>query len=335
MTRLLGGGGGSPADGGEALQSEYKALGEFFRTGDDAELKGMSVGDDPSGGFLVTPALSNELTKRLFDATPIRRLARIVSIGSGDAWEEPFDVSDTGAQWAGENEPRPETTPSNVGLLRIPVQEIYALQKVSRKLLDDSQFDIGSYIQGKIIDKFARSEGTAFAVGTGVGQPRGFLNFPVSASDDLTRAPGTLRVYPSLSATSITVDAVKNVYWGLRAVHRSNSTWLMPSAVANILDLAKDGSGQYLWRPGMTSGSTGTLLNRPVEICEDFAAFTAGNICLALGDWSGYTIIDKPGVRYIRDEVTDEPRVLYYMWKRVGGSVSDFDKIRLMKLSLT
>jgi hypothetical protein len=149
----------------EQARQERKALGTYARTGDETELKAMSVGVDPDGGYTVAPVLSNAMTTKLWDQSPVRRLARMETITVGDAFEEPIDNSESGASWVGEAESRAATTTPTLGYIRVPVQEIYASQKITQRLLDDSRYDLGSWLEGKISDKFGRSEGTAYVSG--------------------------------------------------------------------------------------------------------------------------------------------------------------------------
>ena len=128
------------------LRDELAALGQFARGRED-KFRSLSIGSDPDGGFLVSPALSNEIKQKLFDSSPIRRLARIVEIGAGSDFVEPIDVSDADAAWVGEGQSRPETSAGDICLNRIPLDEMYALVKVTQRLLDDSQFNLGEWIK--------------------------------------------------------------------------------------------------------------------------------------------------------------------------------------------
>jgi HK97 family phage major capsid protein len=214
------------------------------------------------------------------------------------------------------------------------VNELYALQPVTQRLLDDASFDIGKWVEGKIADKFARSEGTAMVTGNGIGRPRGFLAVPTDVADDGTRAWGKLQYVVSGAAASIVADALRNQYWALRAPHRKNATWLMASATANLVDKLKDSAGDYLWRNGMTSGAPPSLLGRPVEFDENMPAVGAGTFPIAFGDWlRGYLIVDKAGIKTLHDPYTSKPNVLFYAYRRIGGDVANYDAIKLMKIS--
>lgn len=152
------------------VAAERKALGGFVKTGSDAELKSMSVGSDPSGGYVVLPKMAASMIKRIFDASPIRRLARVQQIDSGDAWAEPLDLNDASAEWVGEEQARPELATPDLSMLTVPLNELYSLQKLTQKLLDLASIDLGAWVEQKLADKFARTEGLAFVSGNGVGR---------------------------------------------------------------------------------------------------------------------------------------------------------------------
>lgn len=310
-----------------------KALATLVRTGDDTELKSMSIGSDPDGGYVVIPARSTQMTKKLFDASPIRRIARVETITTGDAWEEPVDNDDIGAEWVGESQSRPETDTAQLGLLRIPVHETYALQPVTQRLIDDASIDVGAWVEGKISDKFARQEGTAFVNGNGVAKPRGFLTYDTALTTDSTRAWGTIQHLLSGAATAVTADALRDVVWGLRAPYRTEAAWLMNSNTANAIDKLKDGNGDYIWRDSSAAGVPPTLLGHPVEFSEDMPDIAAGALSIAFANWKrAYVIVEKVGIRFLHDPYSSKPKVLIYAYKRVGGGMANSEAIKLMKI---
>lgn len=322
----------------EQAEKERKAIGTFARTGDEAELKALSVDSNPDGGYTVVPVLSNTMTTKLWDQSPVRRLARIETITTGDAFEEPVDNAQSGATWVGERESRPATSTPTLGLIRVPVQEIYASQPITQRLLDDSRFDLGNWIEGKISDKFGRSEGAAYVSGDDVKRPKGFLSYDTDSADDSSRTWGKLQYVVSGHASSFAstnpTDALKNLYWAVRAPYRTNATWLMSSATAGQVDKFKDGQGNYIWRDGVTAGAPPSLLGRPVEFCEDMPAVGANAFPIAFGDFKrGYLIVEKAGIKMLRDPFTDKPNVIFYAYRRVGGGLANSEAIKLLKIS--
>ncbi|WP_292326462.1 phage major capsid protein [Mesorhizobium sp.] len=341
IARAPGGGGKSRSGAHTApeIEAEHKAFGQFIKTGSDIEIKALSTDEGPAGGYITGTNMAQAINQKIFDQSPIRRLARVVTIDSGDVWEEPLDFSDLGAEWVGERESRPDTGDSDLGLLTIPLHEVYAKQTVTQKLMDLSFVNIGSWIEGKIADKFGRTEGLAYATGNGVKKPRGFMDYSAASvtTDDTTRPWGKLQYVPSGSAATIAdaagrADGIKSLYWALRAPYRANATWLMASATANGLDAIKDANGQYIWRNGMQAGSPPELLGRPVEFDENMPAQGAGLFPIAFGDIKkAYTVLDWSAIKSIRDPYSDKPNVVFYAYRRTGGDVSNFEAIKLLK----
>lgn len=255
------------------IEAERRAIAHFVRTGDEARIievrAGLSVGSDPDGGYFVMPALSAGMTKKLFDLTPMRQLARVETITAGDAWEEPVDFDEADATWVGEKESRPATDTPQIGKLRVPVEEIYALQPVTQRLIDDVGFDLGGWVEGKVTDKFIRSEGAAFVTGDGNKKPLGFQSYTKVSTSDATRAYGQLQYVPGTDASAVKADGLRALVWAVRAPYRPGSAWLMNSNTASAVDQLKDGQGQYLWQPSMLAGAPDTMLGYPVVISED------------------------------------------------------------------
>ena len=318
------------------IKTEHNALNVFARSGDGTGLAdaraSMSVGVDPAGGYSVYPALSTGMTRKLYDKSPMRRIARLEVITTGDAWVEPIDKDESGATWVGEATARPETDTPDLAVLTVPVFEIYALQKITQRLLDDTSFALGEWIDGKITDKFARSEGTAFINGVGMIDPHGLLTYPTASTGDATRAWGALQYFASGGAASVTADGLKDAVWGMRAPYRQGACWLMNSNSANNVDKLKTGDGDYIWRSGMTAGAQNSLFGYPVEFDENMPDIAAGSLSFAFGNFKlGYVVVEKVGIKFLRDPYTAKPHVLFYAYRRVGGGLANSEAIKLVK----
>lgn len=331
-----------------AFAKECKAIAAFIRSGgsDVGELKAHSIGSDPDGGYWVLPQVSAGITKRLFDLSPVRRLARVENIVKGDALEELLDLNDIGATRVGEKQARPATTTAQLGKLRIPLHEIYALQPVTQRLLDDSGYDIAGWINGKIADKFGRTEGTEYVNGTGVGEAKGFLAYTTATTADGTRANDQLQHVVSgdangfvapVAATGVSpADCLISLCYKLRAPYKTggNVAWLMNSSTAAVVSKFKNAQADFIWRDSVAAGQPPSLLGFPVELDENMPDVAAGNYPIAFGNWSlGYCVIERPGLKLLVDQLTDKPNVLFYAYRRSGGDVSNTDCIKLLKIS--
>lgn len=321
-----------------ALAAERNVLAAFGRKGESGSLgefyASMEGGSDPDGGYAVLEQMSSTMTTKLYDDVTIRRLARVVTITSGSEFVEPIDKDEIESGWTSEKGSRPETDAAQLAMLKIPLREVYAMPRATQNLLDDASFDIGGWLERKITDKFGRDENTAFVSGAGVDRPRGFLTYDTATTDDDTRAWNVIQHVVSGAAATVTADGLRNLYWSLRAPYRRNATWVMSSATANQIDKLKSGDGEYLWRDGMNAGAPPTLLGLPVSFDEEMPATEAGALPIALADWQrAYTIVDRPGIKMLRDPYTARPFVNFYSTKRVGGALSNSEAIKLLKIA--
>jgi len=184
--------------------------------------------------------------------------------------------------------------------------------------------------------QIAQAEGLAFVSGNGANKPTGFLAGPTPVvTGDATRPSGTLQFVPTGSASAITVDSLRAIYFTLKAAHRANASWLMSSATASILSNIKDSEGRSLWHPSLSADSPATLLGRPVFYAEDMPAIAANAFPIAFGDFNaGYLIADSGGLRItIDDNITKPGFVRFYVRRRVGGVIYDSEAIKLLRVS--
>ncbi|WP_416358220.1 phage major capsid protein [Aureimonas phyllosphaerae] len=291
----------------------------FELTGD--EQKAMSVGSDPDGGYLVPTAVSSRIITRVYETSPLDELATHETI-STDAIEIPIDTDEAGAGWVGETEARPETSTPQVGVQRIPVHELYAKPKVTQQLLEDAGVDIEAWLGRKVAEKFARMRAAAFVTGNGIKKPRGILTY--AAGNNGVR--GTIAQIPSGAPTTLTPDGLIALMFALKDRYLANANWLMKRGTVAQAMLFKDGQGQYMWRPGLQEGQPSMLLGHSIRRADDMPGVAAGALPIAFGDFrAGYLVVDRLGIRVLRDPYSSKPFVEFYTRTRVGGDVVDFE----------
>jgi HK97 family phage major capsid protein len=301
------------------------------------EIKALSAGSDPDGGFAVTPDMSGRITRLIQETSPVRQVANVATIGT-DALEGVNDLNEATSGWIGETEARSETGAPQIGEWRIPVHEQYAEPRATQKLLDDAMFDIEGYLTGKIADRLARMENAAFVNGNGVKKPRGFLTYP--AGTPTSSSFSVIEQLPSGKSADFADtdpgDALINLVYALKAPYRERAVFMMKRATLAEVRKLKDGSGNYLWQPDFQMKTGGTLLGFNVTEAEDMPTIAANSLSIAFGDFgSGYQIVDRQGIRILRDSFTAKPYVKFYTTKRVGGDVVNFEAIKLMKFAVS
>jgi HK97 family phage major capsid protein len=321
----------------EGMCAYKTAFNKYLRKGDQImgadELKALSVGSDVDGGYTVHPDMSGRIVKKVFETTPMRAYASVQVI-STDALEGVFDLNEASAGWVQETGSRSETNTPEIGVWRIPVHEMYAAPQATQKLLDDSSVNMEAWLADKVSDKFSRLESTAFVTGTGVGQPRGFATYANG-----TTLPGTIEQIKTgangaFAAAPAGGDVLIDALYALKASYRANAVFAMNRTTFREVRQLKDSNGAYLWQPGIVAGQPATILGRPTASFEDMAAMATGSLSIAVADWrEAYQIVDRIGVRTLRDPYSSKPYVIFYSTKRVGGDVVNFEAIKLIDFS--
>lgn len=316
----------------------YKAAFDtFLRKGEEVmgpdERKALSVGTDPDGGYVVNPDLSGRIVMKVFESSPMRAYASVQVISS-DALEGLFDLNEASSGWVGETDSRAETNTPQLGKWRIPAHELYAKPKATQKLLDDASINMEAWLASKVAEKFARDEANAFVVGNGVNKPRGFLTYSSG-----TTLPGTIErfdtgVNGAFAAAPNGGDVLINALYGLKQQYRANATWFMNRATLKLTRKLKDSDGAYLWSPGIAAGQPASLLGYPVASFEDMPDPATDSLSIAVGDMrEAYQIVDRIGIRTLRDPYSAKPYVEFYTTKRVGGDVVNFEAIKLIEFT--
>ena len=293
----------------------------------------MSVGSGPDGGFLVPEELEREIGKRLATLSPMRAIASVRQV-SGSVLKKPFALNGPSVGWVGETDARPETGSAALAELQFPTMELYAMPAATTSLLDDSAIDIEQWIAAEIESAFAEQEGTAFITGNGVNKPRGLLDYPtvdeaIWSWGNLGFVPtGVSGGFPAADASDVLIETI----YALKAGYRQNASWLMNRKTQAAIRKLKDADGNYLWQPPATAGGAASLMGFNVVEAEDMPDIAADSTPIAFGDFQrGYLVVDRTGVRVLRDPYSAKPYVLFYTTKRVGGGIQDFDAIKLVK----
>lgn len=301
------------------------------------ERKALSVGGDPNGGYVVYPDMSGRVVQRLYETSPMRAYASVQTISS-DALEGMYDNDRAGAVWVAETQDRDETSTPSLGSWRIPVHELAASPHATQKILDDANMNMEEWLSKKISSEFILTENAAFVSGNGVNKPRGFITYP-NVSEEGAFEVGKMEQFKTgvngdLPGVPNGGDALIDALYGLKAPYRANATWFFNRSVTNAVRKLKDSNGGYIWSPGIAAGQPASLLGYPIAPFEDMPNISTGSLSIAVGDMrAAYQIVDRMGIRVLRDPLTKKPYVIFYTTKRVGGDVIDFDALKLINFS--
>ncbi len=321
-----------------------KAFGAYLRTGDDDALRGlvlegkaMTTAVAADGGYLVDPQTADTIRSMLVSTSSLRSIANVVQV-EASSFDVLIDRSEVGSGWATEAAATSETASPQIDRISIALHELSAMPKASQRLLDDSAFDVEGWLAGKIATRFIRAEAAAFINGDGIDKPKGILTGTKVANGSWSW--GNLGYVATGAASDFaptnSVDCIINLVYALGADYRANAAFVMNSKTAGAVRKMKDADGRFMWSDGLAAGEPARLMGYPVLICEDMPDIAANAYAIAFGDFNaGYTIAERPDLRILRDPFSAKPNVLFYANKRVGGDVTDFAAIKLLKIAVS
>lgn len=315
------------------IELEHLGVGDDTRV--QSEVKDLVAASGPDGGYFILPDRSSSISTRIFESSPLRPVANVVTTSS-DMWEIPLDDDEHDAGWVGEVESRADTGTSQVALIRIPVHELYAQPKATQKMLDDAGFDIEAWSNNKVSSKFSRLENTSFVSGDGSKKSKGFLTYAAWAAAGVYERQKVEQVTATGTAGSLdNADDLITLQNTLLEDYQSGAAWGMRRATFSSVMQLKDSQGAYLLDPRiLKTGTDKVLLGNPVIFMADMPAVAANALAVVYADWSEfYTIVDRLGIRIIRDPYTSKPYVKFYTTKRVGGAVTNFQAGKILKIN--
>jgi len=327
----------------DRMMREHKAaFRAYMRNGESAGLKqleekAMSGSSGPDGGYLVAPPVERDILRRLANISPIRAVATVREI-STSTYRKAFSLTGPATGWVAEADLRPQTNNQQIVDMSFPAMELYAMPAATQNLLDDAAVDIEQWIASEIDTVFAEQEGNAFITGNGANKPTGLLAYPKVAQASWSNGKTgylTTGVAANFAASNPSDNLVDLIY-SLRAGYRQNASFLMSRKTQALIRKFKATTGEYLWAPPASLGAPSTLMNFPVIESEDMPDIAADSFSIAFADFRrAYLIVDRRGIRVLRDPYSAKPYVLFYTTKRVGGGIQDFDAVKLLKFGVS
>ena len=301
------------------------------------ERKAMSAGSDPDGGYLLPPSTVGRIVQKLHEQSILRQLATVQSI-STDALEGIVDNDEADAGWVSEMGARDDTGTPQLGKYRIEAHEMYAQPKVTQKLIDDAAINVEAWLADKTTSKFSRVEGKGFWTGNGVGKPRGLAAYPTAATSDDERAWGIFEhvVTGANGAFHTTkADPLQDLLGAFKDQYLQNATFVMRREVRTLIRKMKaTDDDRYLWEPSLQAGQPDRLLGYAARIDQYMPKLESGSLSLAFGDFrETYTIVDRIGIRTLRDPYTAKPFIRFYSTKRTGGGAVNFESLKFLKFA--
>lgn len=301
----------------------------------------MIEGVNSLGGYAVPVDFQARVIERLATDSVIRNRASVdrtsrdlveipVSIGGDDQYSSAVRVT-----WVDET-PTAGTADTNLrfGLESIPIHTMMAETGLSRNMVEDSAFNIESYLTRKFAEAADIDEDNRFAAGTGAGTPQGIL-------PGKTNALGLTEVV-STDADEVTWDGLINLQYAIPSRYRKKAVWLANRSTYGKIATLKSGD-HYLWNPyayqgGTELGPQSRLLGFPVLEQEEMPDEGADAYPIVFGDLTGYQVFDRVGMtveRYLDSATARVNTIMYVMRRRLGGQVVEPWRFAVMKCSVS
>ena len=290
------------------------------------EFKTMAVNSEPDGGYLVTPDMSGRIADVVHETSVMRSRASVQSI-STDSLSGSVQEGRSTAGWVGETQPRTDTATAQLGMWSITAHEMYARPEITQKLLDDAAVNVEQWLANNVAQEFGLLEESAFYVGDGIAKPRGIITYAkdyATNSGVVTR--GNVRTVKSGSISSLgAAENIVNLVYRVKAQDRANGVFQgTREAFEQIRLMTQD--DKFTWQPGLQAGEPDRIMGYAFDECNDLQAIADGAVPLIFGDINkAYQIVDRTGVRTIRDNITKPGFVIFNTNRRVGGDVIVFD----------
>lgn len=315
---------------GVILDPEYNAsFLSHMRSGDIQS--SLNKGTDSEGGYLAPTEWDRTIIDRLVEVSPMRQIADVQKVGKS-GFTKLINLGGTGSGWVGEADARGETTTPNLAAYTLGNGEIYANPGATQQMLDDAEIDLEAWLAGEVDTEFAEQEGAAFVAGNGTNKPSGFLSFATGGVNAAKNPLGAVGVLPAAGADEVTEDELLDMIYDIPSSYSAGARFTMNRKSIGKVRKLRDADGRQLWQPSTQAGEPSLLLAHPLTELPDMPDMVSGALSIGFGNFKrGYLIMDRKGVRVLRDPFTAKPKVLFYTTKRVGGAVVDPRGLRALR----
>ncbi len=331
--------GGRRVEGFDRSNKDVKRFNDFFRSGSDGEFKSMSDGSGPDGGFGVPTVIDSAMEQILFQSNPLRAVFKIVPVTT-TRYHKLVNTLGWTSTWVAETAARPPTSNAQLVDLQPNAAELYANPQASQWMMDDFQFDAATWIVDQCGQSIAEQEAIGFLLGTGANQPQGLLTIATATTGDAARPFGTAQYFPSGAAATLAptnaLDVFQNMLYSMRPGYRQQDcVWLMNPLTLSTIATLKDTLGRFLVQPSVMVGQPQTLLGKAIIECESMPVIAANAIAVVLiNGQRAYEIVDRYGIRVLRDPFSNKPFCGFYTTKRVSGFVVNTQAVKFLKISV-
>lgn len=304
-----------PQDAGEYRQAFFRWMQDPSQI-TDVERRVMSKASGAAGLYAVPTQFFNELVSALRTTGVMRQISRVITTDSGASLQVPKVTAHGTASWIAESG-AVSFSDETLAQATLGAYNAKTAIKVSIELLQDTAFDLESYIRDEFAARIGVLENTAYVVGDGSGKPTGVAT---QASAGVSAA----------GASAITADELIDLYHSLAPPYRRNASFVANDSTIKLWRKLKDTTNQYLWQSGLQAGQPDTLLGKPVYADPDMATAATTNVSVLFGDFSYYWIRDVNGIQFQRlnELYAENGQVGWIAYHRTDGNLLNTSAVK-------
>ena len=303
----------------------------------EVEVKAQTTGTVTNltyGGYTVPNELDNQIQRSLLDNNVVYGAVSVRTVSTPN-FEMPVRVAGVATEWL-DSETDNITQQDAPQFKRISPKwgNLASRADLSIQLIEDSQFDVVSYLMDEFGIAFADAIENVLTTGDGTNKPIGLLHATLATTQDKTRAVGTYQKLASGTANVINTDDLIKLFCSAKNGYRINGSFMMNSNTELAIRLLTDKDGQYIWQPSIAVDRPSTILNRPLLLNEYMPDVATGNLPIIFGDFRrGFCVVERTGMHIKQDDITGDLVVKYKCFKRYGSLFTDSCALKYLEIS--
>ena len=293
-------------------QQDTRAFENFIRGRVVHERAGELTKTD--NGSVIPTTIAQQIIKKVYDVSPILEKSQKYNV-KGKLQIPYYDTTDGGITVAYAEEFTPLTS-SNGKFKNIQLDGFLAgaLSKISNSLINNSQFDIVSFVVNQMGEDIARFIERELLIGTS-GKVEGLSKLTNSVT--------------AAAQAAITADEVVKLKDSIKDVYQNNAIWVMSPATRTALRLLKGSDGHYLLQDDITAEFGSTLLGKPVYVSDNMPNIANGATAIYYGDMTGLATKFSENIttQVLREKYADEHATGVVAWFEFDSKVQDAQKL--------
>lgn len=287
----------------------------------EAYLRGDKVMQERAGeltltdnGAVIPTSIANQIVKKVYDVAPVLQKSQKYNV-KGKLQLPYYDATNGGIKVAYAQEFTPLAS-SNGAFKSIELSGYLAgaLSKISNSLINNSQFDIVSFVVNQMGEDIARWIEHELLIGT---------------SQKVAGLSGITNTTTAKAANAITADEIVTLKDSIKDVFQSNAVWIMSNKTRTALRLLKGTDGHYLLQDDITSEFGSTLLGKPIYVSDNMPEIGTGTAPIYYGDLTGLAtkFTENISTQILREKYADEHATGVVAWFEFDAKVQDAQKL--------